>query len=117
MILAKPFKTALAAALAAGAIALPAAAQPQAISPLDVTAAAPTTVRVSIRGKDEATVRKDVRSAAHFVCSNAVGIRGLDLNDLGWCADRASLKAMKQYAAIVQGRAFAASGVIEFSAR
>jgi hypothetical protein len=117
MIPTKPLKFALAAALAAGAIALPAAAQPSTVSPIDVAGAAPTTVRVSIHGKSEAAVYKDVRVAANFVCGNAVGIHGLDLNDLGWCADRASLKAMKHYATIMRGRDVAASEVIQLSAR
>jgi len=117
MISAKSLKSALAAALAAGAITLPAAAQPQAVSPIEVAGAAPTMVRVSIRGKSQAAVYKDVSAAAHFVCRNAVGIHGLDLNDFGWCADRASLKAMNQYAAIVQRRAFADSDGILLSAR
>mgnify|MGYP001546446186 CR=1 FL=1 len=117
MIPAKSLKSVLAAALAAGAIALPAAAQPQTVASLDVSGAAPTTVRLSIHGKSEAVVHKEVRAAAYFVFGNAVGIRGLDLNDLGWCADNASLKAMKQYAAIAQGRAVAASGIIQLSAR
>ena len=117
MIPAKSFTMPIAAALAAAAMALPAAAQPQALTPLDVTATRPTTVHVSIRGKDENAVRRDVRAAAKFVCGNAVGIHGLDLGDLGWCAERASLKAMTQYADIVRGRSLASSATIALSAR
>lgn len=119
MIPAHSIKLACASALlAAGALAVSAAAaQPSGVAPLDVTAAHPTKVTVSIKGKDERSVRKDVSVAAHFVCRNSVGLKGISLDDLGWCADRSAAKAMEQYAAIVAARNVAESGEIVLSAR
>jgi hypothetical protein len=117
MIQAKQLIPAIAAILAAGVLALPAAAQAQTASPLTVTANSPTTVRINVHGKTRDEVLNVVRSAAHQVCRNAVVTIDLDLNDLGWCADRAQDKAMKQYAVIVQHRSLAQSDVIELAVR
>jgi hypothetical protein len=105
----------LAAALAAASLALPAMAQPE-VTPLDVTKA-PTTITVSIAGKDKAAVRKDVKVAAGTVCRNAVTNREVAFYDLTWCSQRASNKAMVQYAAIVRHTTFADSGVITLAVR
>jgi hypothetical protein len=118
MIPASPTKLALVAAFAAGVFAASAAvAQPNGVAPLSVTPDHPTTVTVSIKGKDVRTVRKDVGAAAFHVCRNFVGVKGISLDDVDWCADRASEKAMKQYAAAVSAHALAESGTIVLSAR
>jgi hypothetical protein len=118
MIPANTLKLACAAAFAAGLFATSAAvAQPDGVTPLSVTPAHPTTVTVSIRGKDDHQVRKDVSAAALFVCRNFVGVKGISLDDVDWCADRSASKAMKQYAAIKQGRFVADAGAIVLAAR
>jgi len=104
-------------ALAVSAAALPAFAQGNQVTPLDVTAKAPTSIAVQIRGRDQAAVRHDIRVAADTVCSNAVDNRDISFVDRGWCADRAADKANHQYAAYVRTFAFAASGYIVLSAR
>jgi hypothetical protein len=118
MIPANPFKLACAAAFATGLLAASAAvAQPSGVAPLNVTAEHPTTVTVSIHGKDAHAVRRDVGAAAHFVCRNFVGVKGISLDDVDWCADQSFAKAMKQYAAIVSSHTLADSGAIVLSAR
>lgn len=118
MILANSIKFAGAAALALGLFATSAVtAQPIGVAPLDVTAAHPTSVTVSIKGKDAFTVRKDVNVAARYVCRNFVGLKGISLDDVDWCADAAFAKAMKQYAAITAAPATADSYTIVLSAR
>jgi mannose/fructose-specific phosphotransferase system component IIA len=117
MILATYVKLACAVGLAAGLTAFSAAAQQGAVTGVDITGGRPTSVAVSIKGKDARTVRKDVTAAANFVCRNFVGLKGISLDDVGWCADRSSTKAMKQYAAAVAAHAVADNGVIVLSAR
>ena len=118
MIPVKFLTLACAAVLAAGIGAASAAyAQPGGIAPLSVTAAHPTSVTVSIKDKDERTVRKDVGAAAHFVCRNFVGLQGISLDDVDWCADRASTKAMNQYARIRMTQTLAANDAIVLAVR
>lgn len=105
------------AALAASSIALPAFAQPGQVSPLAVTAKAPTSIAVYIRGKDAPTVQREIRVAAHAVCSNAVDNRELSFVDLGWCADASAYKAVHQYRAIVRTQGFAQLDTIILAAR
>jgi hypothetical protein len=104
----------IAAALAAASLALPAAAQPE-VAPLSVSKA-PTTITISLAGKDRAAVRKDVKTAARTVCHNAIYNYELAFDDLTWCSDKSAAKAMKRYAAIVAHRQFADSGVITLAA-
>jgi hypothetical protein len=111
-------KLACAALLATGLSAASTAfAQPEGVSPLNVTSAYPTSVTLSIKGKDAHTVRTEVAAAARFVCRNFVGVKGISLDDVDWCADRSSAKAMKRYAALVSAHALAESGSIVLSAR
>lgn len=102
--------------LAMTATALPAAAQSQSIAPLDVVKA-PTTLRVSVAGKDIATVRRDVRMAANTVCRNAVANYEVDFFDLGYCSETARWKAMNHYVAMVRQYGVANSGEIVLAAR
>lgn len=107
-----------AAALVAASLALPAAAAAgQAdLTPLNVTKA-PTSLTIVTAGKDKAAVRVEVRTAARTVCRNAIINRELGLDELNWCSDRASDKAMRRFAAIVAKRSFAESGAITLAAR
>jgi hypothetical protein len=118
MVPAKLVKLAAAAAFAAGVFAISAAsAQPQGVAPLSVTGGHPTSVTVSVKGKDIRAVRKDVDAAAYFVCRNFVGLDGIALEDLNWCADAASAKAMKTYAAAARAGALADTGLVVLAAR
>jgi hypothetical protein len=112
-------KLAAAGAFAAGlCVASTASAQqPASTAPLEVSPAHPTSVTISIAGKEVRTVRKEVDAAAYFVCRNFVGVKGIALDDVDWCADRSSTIAMKQYAAIVRSHSLADAGTIVLSAR
>ena len=112
-----PLKFAAAAALAASFIAFPALAQDGQVTPLAVTAKAPTTMVIRIRDRAPTAVRHDIRFAADTVCANAVTNRELSFVDRQWCSDAATTKANKRYDAIVRTSAFADSGVIVLSAR
>lgn len=116
MLRAKTCAIAAVAGLAMTAVTLPAAAQPQSVSPLDVVKA-PTTLRVSVAGKDTATVRHEVRVAAYTVCRNAVSNYELDVFELGNCSDAARWKAMKHYSEMVRQYGLASSGEIVLAAR
>lgn len=105
------------AALAASCIALPALAQGGQVTPLDVTAKAPTSIVIRIRDRAPSAVRHDIRAAANTVCANAVTNHELSLPDRQWCSDTAATKANKRYDAIVRTSAYANSGVILLSAR
>jgi hypothetical protein len=114
---AKPRLLAIAAALVAASISLPALAQPGQVSPIDVTGKAPTTLRINVVGKDFATVRGEVHAAAATVCSNAVDNHELSFVDNAWCRDTAAYKAMRTYSRASKAPLFAQSGVIVLSAR
>jgi hypothetical protein len=105
----------IAAAFAAASLALPAVAQPE-VAPLNVTKA-PTTLTISIAGKDKAAVRDEVKVAARTVCRNAVTNYELAFTDVNWCRDKTQHKAMRRYAALVMQRGFAGSGAITLAAR
>lgn len=113
---AKPRLLAIAAALAAASISLPALAQTGQVSALDVTAK-PTSLRVNVVGKDFATVRNEVHAAAATVCSNAVDNREISFVDKAWCRDTAAYKAMRTYSRAVKAPLFAQADVIVLSAR
>ncbi|WP_041373111.1 hypothetical protein [Phenylobacterium zucineum] len=115
-------KTSLAsfAAAAAVVIALPAVASPDipTVGEVAVGPSAPTEVRLSIAGKDRAAVRQEVRSAARYVCRNAVLNRELDVGDNRWCSHRSAVKAMVRYDAMREGAAaYADAQVLVLSAR
>lgn len=116
MLRAQTFAIAAIAGLAMTTVSLPAAAQPQSVSPLDVVKA-PTTLRVSVAGKDVAAVRRDVRVAAYTVCRNAVTNYELDFFELGNCSDAARWTAMKHYSEMVRQYGLASSGEIVLAAR
>lgn len=106
-------------AFAAAAILLATAASSvsaQTIDPLELRAA-PTQVVVSVAGKDPATVHRDVRQAAHYVCRNAREIGELDVGDFGWCAFHANAKAMKRYHELAATRLVESQPAILLSAR
>jgi hypothetical protein len=105
------------AAVAASCIALPALAQGSPVTPLDVTARAPTSMAVRIVNRDPSAVRRDIRIAADTVCSNAVTNRELQFPDQQWCSDSATSQANRRYTAILRTRAYAQSEVILLSAR
>lgn len=117
MIRAKSCTLVAVASLALASIALPAAAQSRDLSPLNVTSKAPTSVRVSVAGKDFATVRHDVRVAAHTVCRNAVFNDDLSAFDLNWCSEATAWKAMSRYSAMVRQYGLASVGDIVLAAR
>ena len=102
-------------ALALAVLALPAVAQPNQVSTLNVNKA-PTTLTVRIVGKDRATVRHEIRVAAHTVCRNAVMNGELSNFTLGWCSDTAQWKAIRRYEAIVRQQGLASSGEIVLAA-
>jgi hypothetical protein len=105
------------AALAASCVALPALAQNGQVTPLDVTAKAPTSIVISLRDRTPSAVRHDIRAAADTVCFNAVTNREISFTDRQWCSDTATLRANRRYDAIVRTSAYADSGVVLLSAR
>jgi hypothetical protein len=115
--MAKHLNVTAAAALAASCIALPAFAQPQAVTTLNVTPGAPTSIVVPYLGRSAAAVRQDIRLAAGTVCDNAVGNHEISFVDQGWCAGRAADKAYHQYNTLARTSTFAASGTLVLSAR
>jgi hypothetical protein len=118
MIPATSLKLAGAAVLAAGLFAASAAlAESNGVTPLSVTGGHPTSVTVSIKGKDIRAVRNDVGRAAYFVCRNFVGLDGISLDEVDGCADHAFGKAMRAYTAIAARHTLADNGVIVLSAR
>jgi len=105
------------AAVAASCVALPALAQDAQVTPLDITAKAPTEIVVHFRDRSPSAVRHDIRLAANSVCTNAVTNRELRFTDHAWCSDTATFKANKRYDAVTRTAAYAVSGTILLSAR
>ena len=105
------------AAVAASCIALPALAQDGHLTPLDVTARAPTAITIRVRDRAPSAVGQDIRVAANTVCHNAVTNGDLGFTERQWCADTATFKANKRFDAIIRTSAYADSGVILLSAR
>jgi hypothetical protein len=105
------------AALAASCTALSAFAQPQQVPAIDVPSKAPTSMTLVVSGKDVATVRREIRTAAFTVCDNAIDNNELSFVDRTWCSDGATFKANKQYEAMSRRHLLAASDRIVLSAR
>ena len=113
MLMSKPAFPAAAAILLAVAAST---ATAQTVDPVEIHAL-PTQVTVSVAGKDLATLRRDVRQAAHYVCRNARAIGELDVGDHGWCAFHANAKAMKRYHQMTSSRLAETQPAIVLSAR
>lgn len=113
----RAYKISALAALAASCVAFPALAQNGQVTPLNVTAKAPTSLVVRIRDRAPSAVRHDIRVAADTVCANAIANSELRFPDRQWCSDTATFKANKRYDAIRRTATYADSGVIVLSAR
>ncbi|HEX5378428.1 MAG TPA: hypothetical protein VFW47_07620 [Phenylobacterium sp.] len=83
------------AALALSAISVP--IQAQEVSSLQVTAKAPTSIKVEVTGMKTPAVRHVVRIAAVQVCRNAVYNGELDYFDNEWCQGATTDVTMSQY--------------------
>lgn len=95
----------LPAAIGAAALAMagfPAFAQN--VAEVAVTGRAPTTLTISLAGKPDPVVRREVRVASGAVCRNAISNRDLAFHDLRWCQQKTAAKALRRYAAIVSAR-------------
>ncbi|MFN3582678.1 hypothetical protein [Phenylobacterium sp.] len=103
----KTLVTTLAAAAMLAVLAPAASAQN--VSEVDVTARAPTQVRIEWAGRPKAAVKREVHVAAGTVCRNAVVNRDLEVGDLRWCSRKSEAKALKRYAALLQHAGYASS--------
>lgn len=90
---------------AVAALALPALAAAQTVTPLKVEGRAPTEVRIALVGKAPAVVKHEVRVAAETVCHNAVANRELASYDADWCSRATEARALSRYAKIVRHNA------------
>lgn len=87
------------------ALALPAVALAQTVSPVQVEGRAPTEVRIALAGKPAVAVRLEVRGAAGTVCRNAASNRELAFYDVDWCRGATEARALSRYAAIAKHNA------------
>lgn len=110
---------AFSALAAIGALALPLAAEAQAVQPVQVEGRAPTEVRIALSGKPASAVRHEVRAAAGTVCRNATTNRELAFYDVDWCRHATEARALSRYAAILKhnGAQLAADASITLALR
>ena len=92
---------------AVAALALPAAATAQDVTPLQVDGRAPTEVRIALAGKPAVAVKREIRTASGTVCRNAVTNRELALYEVDWCSGATEARALSRYAKIVKHNATA----------
>ncbi|MBI1197947.1 MAG: hypothetical protein GC203_08790 [Phenylobacterium sp.] len=97
----------LSALAAVSALALPAAAAAQDVTPLQIEGHAPTSIRISLAGKTPDGVKQEVRVASGTVCRNAAANRELAFYDVDWCRQVTQTRAMSRYARIVKYNATA----------
>lgn len=92
---------------AVAALALPAAATAQDVTPLQVDGRAPTEVRIALAGKPAVAVKQEIRTASGVVCRNAITNRELALYEADWCSHATEVRALARYASIVKHNATA----------